>query len=36
MGVTDTAAQPKLSLTSSPTVEDTKVVILEPRGAKEE
>ncbi len=36
MGVTDAAPQPKLSLTSSPAVEDTKVVILEPRGAREE
>ncbi len=36
MGVTDAAPQPKLTLTSSPTVEDTKVVILEPRGARDE
>ncbi len=36
MGMTDTAPQPKLSLTSAPAVEDTRVVILQPRGAKED
>jgi L-ascorbate metabolism protein UlaG (beta-lactamase superfamily) len=33
MGATDLTAQPKLQLTSSPTVEETKLIILEPRGA---
>jgi L-ascorbate metabolism protein UlaG (beta-lactamase superfamily) len=36
MGVTDAAPQPKLTLSSAPSVEDTKVVILEARGAKED
>lgn len=33
MGATDLTAQPKLQLTSSPTTEEPKLVILEPRGA---
>jgi L-ascorbate metabolism protein UlaG (beta-lactamase superfamily) len=33
MGATDVSTQPKLQLTVSPTVEETKLVVLEPRGA---
>ncbi len=33
MGATDLTPQPKLQLTSSPTTEETKLVILEARGA---
>jgi L-ascorbate metabolism protein UlaG (beta-lactamase superfamily) len=33
MGATDLTPQPKLQLSASPTVEETKLVILEPRGA---
>jgi L-ascorbate metabolism protein UlaG (beta-lactamase superfamily) len=33
MGATDLTPQPKLQMTVSPTVEETKLVILEPRGA---
>jgi hypothetical protein len=33
MGATDLTPQPKLQLTVSPTVDETKLVILEPRGA---
>lgn len=33
MGVTDLSAQPKLQLTTSPSVEETKLIILEARGA---
>jgi L-ascorbate metabolism protein UlaG (beta-lactamase superfamily) len=33
MGATDLTPQPKLQISSSPTVEETKLVILEPRGA---
>ena len=33
MGATDLATQPKLQLTSSPTVEETRLVLLEARGA---
>ncbi len=33
MGATDLSPQPKLQLTVSPSVEETKLVVLEPRGA---
>lgn len=33
MGATDLTPQPKLQLTSTPSVEETKLVLLEPRGA---
>ena len=33
MGATDLTPQAKLQFTSSPTVDETKLVILEPRGA---
>jgi hypothetical protein len=33
MGATDLTPQPKLQISSSPTVEETKLLILEPRGA---
>ena len=33
MGATDLTPQPKLQISTSPSVEETKLVILEPRGA---
>jgi hypothetical protein len=33
MGATDLTPQPKLSITASPSVDETKLLILEPRGA---